>query len=263
MKHDGPISKEEVTSARRAEHRYTDLQPVRKDFYPATAELIKATRASRDSSRGVDDFVLAMYIENLNRIQASATDILSVRLSKIARLAVINAFRMDVPIESLTDEERVFFERVKALAKDMKDEFERECGAKTYSSQKLETFVPQTQEPPRPAETAEPPAETVPEAPAELFEVDPDLQDGVIGDEPMDIPPDEMDAIPPDPEPAEEEEPDMGEKMILVRILEDIPTFCGYDDHNYNLHQEDVALIPEIFAKMLISGNQAVEIKPS
>jgi len=262
MKHDGPISKEEVTSARRAEHRYTELQPVRKDFYGATAELIKATRASRDSSRGVDDFVLAMYIENLNRIQASATDILNVRLSKIARLAVINAFRVDVTIESLTDEERTFFERVKALAKDMKDEFERDCGAKTYSSQKLETFIPQTQEPAKP-ETAEPPAEAVPEPPADLFEVDPDMQDGVIEDEPMDIPPDEMDAFPTDPEPAVDEEPEIGEKMIPVRILMDIPTFCGYDDHNYNLHQGDVVSLPEIFARMLISGEQAVEIRPS
>jgi len=261
MKQDTRMTKEEITSTRRAEYHYTELQPVRKDFYASTSALIRNTRAERDKARGVDDFALAMYIGNLNRIQSSANEIMRARLSKIARLAVMSAFKQDVPVDHLTPEEREYFERVKALAKDMLDNFERDCGIKTYSPQKMEAF---TEPAPAPApsvpETAGPAPEPVSEpAPEEIFE-DPDLLDGGLMDD-GDIPADDMDVMPPEPEPVAAEEPqEPANGLMAIRILEDLPPFDGFD-RTYNLHREEVAFIPEMFARLLVSNGQAVPVK--
>lgn len=47
---------------------------------------------------------------------------------------------------------------------------------------------------------------------------------------------------------------------ILVRVLKDIPTFVGIDERNYTLAKEDVATVPAVNAKALISKNAAVQI---
>ena len=208
----------------------------------------------------MDDFALAMYIGNLNRIQSSATEIMRARLVKISRLAIMSAFKNEVAIDHLTPEERQFFERIKALAKDMLDDFERDCGIKTYSARNIDTFAEPPKEPaPTVPVTAAPEPEPVPmpAAEEEAFE-DPDLLDGGLMDD-GDIPADELDMMPPEPEmhdpPAE---PATG--LMAIRILEDLPPICGVD-RTYELHREEVAFIPEVFAKLLVSSGQAVPVK--
>ena len=268
MAQGGRTTKEEVTSARRAEARYTQLQPVRKDFYAATADLVRRTRADRDKAQGGDDFALSMLIANLNSIQSSATDVLKMRLSKIARMAVASAFKTDVPLDDLTAEEHEYFERVRALAKDMLNSFERECGMKTYSPQKIDVYTaPQTAPdvpvtapsvpvtaPSSVPETAPGPS---PEVPAEEMFEDPDMLDGGLMDD-GDIPVDDFDAVPPEPKP-EFEEPE--NRYITVRMFEDFPQFVGPDDRNYTLHREDVANLPEAVANILISSGKCAAVK--
>ncbi len=268
MKTNGRITKEEVTSTRRAESRYTELQPVRRDFYDSTSDLIRTTRAERDKSRGVDDFALTMYIGNLNRIQSSASEIMRMRQTKVARLAVASAFKTDIVIDNLTPEEREFFEKVKALSKEMLDNFERECGIKTYSPKKIETFtepetaprIPVTSEPPvsEEMETAVP--EDAPPA-DEMFE-DPDILDGELMDD-GDIPADDMETM--QPESVEEVKEAAGPEndLMTIRVLQDVPPFQGYDNRQYALHREDIVCLPVAFANLLIGTGQAVAVKVS
>ncbi|MDH4122667.1 MAG: hypothetical protein OEV21_01070 [Thermoplasmata archaeon] len=50
--------------------------------------------------------------------------------------------------------------------------------------------------------------------------------------------------------------------MILIRVLEDLPTFAGADK-NYQLMKEDVVSLPKNIANILLRNNKAIEIKAS
>lgn len=47
---------------------------------------------------------------------------------------------------------------------------------------------------------------------------------------------------------------------IMVRLLKDIPTFAGFDDRQYTLAKEDVAMVPAVNANALIAKKAAVQI---
>ncbi len=47
---------------------------------------------------------------------------------------------------------------------------------------------------------------------------------------------------------------------IMVRLLKDIPTFAGFDDRQYTLAKEDVAMVPTVNANALIAKKAAVQI---
>ncbi|WP_407281632.1 hypothetical protein V7O61_12245 [Methanolobus sp. WCC1] len=49
----------------------------------------------------------------------------------------------------------------------------------------------------------------------------------------------------------------INKEFVVVRILEDLPTFKAMDNHNYTLHAEDVIVLPALNAKGLIKRNVA------
>ena len=49
----------------------------------------------------------------------------------------------------------------------------------------------------------------------------------------------------------------INKEFVVVRILEDLPTFKAMDNRNYSLHAEDVAVLPALNAKGLIKRNVA------
>lgn len=49
-------------------------------------------------------------------------------------------------------------------------------------------------------------------------------------------------------------------EYIMVRLLINVPTFVGFDDRNYTLTKEDVAMLPGVNAKALIARKAAVQI---
>jgi len=53
---------------------------------------------------------------------------------------------------------------------------------------------------------------------------------------------------------------DISKEYIVVRLLKDIPTFVGADGRNYTLAKEDVAVLPALNARALISRNAAIQI---
>lgn len=53
---------------------------------------------------------------------------------------------------------------------------------------------------------------------------------------------------------------DLSKDYITVRVLRDVPTFVGADEHNYTLGKEDVATVPVVNAMALIGRKAAVKI---
>jgi len=47
---------------------------------------------------------------------------------------------------------------------------------------------------------------------------------------------------------------------IMVRLLTTVPTFVGFDDRNYTLAKEDIAMLPGVNAKALIARKAAVQV---
>lgn len=52
------------------------------------------------------------------------------------------------------------------------------------------------------------------------------------------------------------------QEIILVRILEDLPTFAG-TDKNYHLSKEDIISLPRNIADILVKHNKAIEVRSS
>ncbi|MCZ7356014.1 MAG: hypothetical protein O8C66_08535 [Candidatus Methanoperedens sp.] len=53
---------------------------------------------------------------------------------------------------------------------------------------------------------------------------------------------------------------DISKEYIVVRLLKDIPTFVGVDGRNYTLAKEDIAVLSAVNAKALINRKAAVQI---
>jgi len=60
-------------------------------------------------------------------------------------------------------------------------------------------------------------------------------------------------------EAGKESSAEMAEELVLVRVLEDVPTFSGVDK-DYRLNKEDIISLPKNIAKTLISHGKAVLI---
>ena len=61
------------------------------------------------------------------------------------------------------------------------------------------------------------------------------------------------------PEPAVAEEDDT--RALLVRVLEDLPTFTGLDARNYSLRANDVVHIPLYNARMLLEAGKVERLE--
>ena len=66
----------------------------------------------------------------------------------------------------------------------------------------------------------------------------------------------------PEPEPAAAAPADIDDsKALLVRVLEDLPTFTGLDARNYSLKANDVAHIPLYNARMLLEAGKVERLE--
>jgi DNA replication initiation complex subunit (GINS family) len=66
----------------------------------------------------------------------------------------------------------------------------------------------------------------------------------------------------PEPEPAVAAPADIDDsKALLVRVLEDLPTFTGLDARNYSLKANDVAHIPLYNARMLLEAGKVERLE--
>lgn len=259
---------------------------VRSDLYIATAELFKIQRIECDEELHKDpESIRSENVSNqIIRTKRLFKDIVNIRMDKICKMALRSADRADNKVDGLTKEEKEYYDKILLASQEHSSVINRLYGNASYRIPDVSappvTPVPLVRQstpapPPIPEEIEEEPLDgasevhldTVPEEGVVIIDHDPDLDEPDVD---MNIPDDALDSamragFPPQkpskaPEP---EQKDEEKKLLLLRILADLPTIAG-PDRNYYLHKEDLVRLPELFANVLLNRNlaQKVSISP-
>ena len=261
-KDDGKITYDSLSKIYREEMNSTTLTVIRKDFYISTQEMLSelSKECDRLTRENPDSASYEIVSGKRRKIQNRFKQIVDIRMSKIATLAVLGARGSSNVIDELTTEEKEYYLKVEDLSRTFLKL--SDVRKKEYVSQDI-TKIPEpiVSEPVR--------IESPPEAPlTESVSV----EDIPLSEIPMDDSPDDV-PIPPAEEPMDddvpaedpsdtpvpipEEEALPDDEMMVVRILEDMEPFSGMDDLIYDLKKEDIVRLPSMFAKVLISRGKA------
>ena len=234
-----PMAYEELTSLYRKERSSNSLAELRHDFYPSLAEMISRTQREYEKALSTDPD--SIVCEGLNQRRKKMMDIsqriIDDRMVKIASMALKGGVGYGDSFERLTSEERALYQKI----------------LESFRSHR--SVLPQLRR--REFRIAELPAE--PEPPAVPVDEPPPVVESVmdpVEEVPLDVEEGYREHVEP-VELMEDEEKD----NLVVRILEDLPTFSGpYRD--YTLSKEDVVLMPRTLAEALINRQAAVEVRP-
>ena len=274
----------------RREKSSTQLwEGVRADLYVATAELFKAQRMECDEELRKDpESIRSENVSNqIIRTKRLFKDIVNIRMDKICKMALRGADRADNKVDSLTKEEKEYYDKILLASQEHSSVINRLCGSASYripdvSAPPVKPVAPARQAVPQPEPIMDDPDEeplngsmevhidTVPEDGVVMIDHNPDLDEP---DMDMDIPDDALDSAMQKGFPAPSEklaEPQIQEpeqkaeddKLMLVRILADLPTIAG-PDRNYDLRKEDLVRLPEMFANVLLNRNLALKVSIS
>ncbi len=251
-----PMAYEELTSLYRKERGSNTLAELRRDFYSALAELLSRTQKEyeKELARDPDSIVC----EGLNQRRKKMTDlaqrIIEDRMDKIASMALKGGEGYGNALERLTAEEKELYQRVL-------EDFRGHRGIlpqlrkRDYRIGDLD--VKATPPEPEPLPEAAAPIEGPAQAEETLPAEDPAQAEETL---PAEDPAQAEEPLPAEEAPApllQEEESD----NMVVRILEDLPTFSGpYRD--YSLRKDDVVLMPRSLAEALVSREVAAEVRP-
>ena len=232
----------DVTEAYRREKRSNDITEIRRDFYRAVKGFLDALWKDNQEEMCDDPFSLkALSIsDTMKKVRSKTTQIFEMRAEKILLMALRASSGAVVYLERLTSEEKVLYS-------DALEVLERERRKMLPAGEKSSRSIPSVQAPEVdvPPETltvevttpVEPaPEETVDEVPEPPQPVDlPEVKKAEIGvtDE------------------------DSLDDQVLVRVLEDIPPFAG-PERDYVLNREDVATLPSVIARALVSRGKAL-----
>jgi len=256
-----PLTYEEVTEIYRKEQKTKNVTEIRKDFYPALRDVLIRLWKESEKVMVTDKFsTKAGLLDNqMKKISEKALQIFDFRAEKIMLTALRAAGGTKVETDRLTEEEKMLFEKVFASVKE-----QRGSVLETERVTVVKAMIPSQPEPERSIESSLEGATTSmirrPEVKSE--------------------PSGEMIKSPKDvgfPEGIEEIEETAGktkaqevgkqvqksvEEYLMLRILEDIPSFAG-PDRNYKLSREDIVTLPMSIATTLINKGKAVQLVPS
>lgn len=278
-----PMTFDELSELYRVEMRVASLTPPRKDLFRAMANLLTSLRQEydRQMSKDPDSVMTEGADQRRKKAERLCKDILVIRSRKIAVMAIRGAEGGKNALDTLTEEERAYYDSIVELTRRQLSEVDRLRGKRVTIETRIDEPPPRAQpeaaeeptEVPDATEVREPVPEPVvedekvegpaPEAPAEEpFPFD----DGGF-DEPFDEP---YDDIPdePVPEPVEVRTPETDDGgqdelvPVLIRVLEDLPTFAG-PDRDYSLAREDLVTLPRVLADVLVNSGKATLIKPT
>ena len=274
----------------RREKSSTQLwEGVRADLYVATAELFKAQRMECDEELRKDpESIRSENVSNqIIRTKRLFKDIVNIRMDKICKMALRGADRADNKVDSLTKEEKEYYDKILLASQEHSSVINRLCGSASYripdvSAPPVKPVAQVKQAVPEPEPVMDDPDEeplngsmevhidTVPEDGIVMIDHNPDLDEP---DMEMDIPDDALDSAmqkgfpapsekPVEPQIQDPEQKAEDNKLLLVRILADLPTIAG-PDRNYDLRKEDLVRLPEMFANVLLNRNLALKVSIS
>lgn len=285
---------DDLTEIYRVEKKSGSLMTVRPDLYKAIAVLLKKQREEYDKLLSDDPDSLWLEGANARRKKAVTTskEIVEMRMAKICKMALRGAMGAVNSFESLTPEEKEYYNHVLTASKSHKSIIDHLSGKVRYVNAEI------TAQPPAPPKTDIPipeeatedyyepgdgipvpeediavpsvPAEEIIESGTAPLEAIPEAGEFDLGEPDMerDIPDDGFDKLGHMDDPVKEQTVSDGQKdadsdFVIVRVLQDVDTFAGLGGMNYTLGRENVVRLPSIFANILINGKMAVKITPS
>ncbi|MCZ7403618.1 MAG: hypothetical protein O8C67_01620 [Candidatus Methanoperedens sp.] len=210
------------------EERKSKLVPLENDFYEKVAAQIRELQDEKNRIEDIYGTKYAIIDDELKTARKSIENIIERRIGKIIKEASLRASsrqKEKQDIESMTQEERRFYNRLLELNTEIRRELLDKISKKekqAASSQAAATREIQEKETQKAT-----PIETQPETQIET---------------------------------ALEDKKDISKEYIVVRLLKDIPTFVGVDGRNYTLAKEDIAVLSTVNAKALINRKAAIQI---
>ncbi len=240
------LTYEDVMNVYREEQKRAGLTDVRKDFYQALRRLTDSLTRNFEKETAADPYsvktrTLRKQLENLREL---APRIFDYRAGKVVQMAVRAMGGAKLDLSRLTDEEKAMLDGVTQRTSECRNSiFGQEGRTEVISSAPASPVqVPPT---PKPAVMEEQRSSAiVPIAPAPQAKA-PETQ--------VEAKQEKIE------EATEAKRPKASE--VLLRILEDLPSFAG-PDGTYRLRKEDVVTLPEAIGRTLVKKGKAEEIHP-
>jgi DNA replication initiation complex subunit (GINS family) len=251
------LTYEDVMKVYREEQKRAGLTELRRDFYSSLRQLTERLSLDQERETEADPYsvksrTLRKQVENLNEM---APRIFEFRAGKVVTMAVRAMGGGKVDLSRMTVEEKAMFEEVLQRT--------TECRRSVLGLLEMREVIATVVSPPVPstppgkpvvAEAGSEPPAPAPPPPQPPMEVPVPPRVEMVKSE---IGP----APPPRQEAGARETKTHGTKDVLLRILEDIPSFAG-PGGTYRLHKEDVVTLPEAIGRTLVKKGKAEEIRP-
>ena len=206
------------------EERKSKLVPLENDFYEKVAGQIHDLQDEKNRIEDIYGTKYAIIDDELKTARKSIENIIERRIGKIIKEASLRASsrqKEKQDIESMTEEERRFYNRLLELNTEIRKEL-------------LDKIIKKEKQA----------AGSQAEATLEIHEKETQKETQI--ETPKETPP--------------EDKKDISKEYIVVRLLKDIPTFVGVDGRNYTLAKEDIAVLSTVNAKALINRKAAIQI---
>jgi len=258
------LTYEDVMKAFREEKRSNTITEIRKDFYTTARQLVEQLKRDHERESALDPYSAKArgLGQQINRLTEKTMQIFDFRAEKVTLMAIRAASGGKLDESRLTPEEKALLESVLQRTKASREAIfsSGERGREVIPAPTVAPMpvppVPKTvvQERPPPVQPEGAEAKVAPG----VEEVSPQQpgHDGHGGEQRKLVP-----EPPSTSQPVSERPTEAKGATVLLRILEDIPSFAG-PDSIYKLHKEDVITLPASIGRALIKRGKAEEIAP-
>ncbi|MDY7082687.1 MAG: hypothetical protein SXQ77_09845, partial [Halobacteria archaeon] len=230
------------------ERQGDSLQELKDDFYTETAEYIRRMREKRDN---LDD-PFSDEAQRINDAVSTAQEIGEAiyerRVGKVVKLASLSANGVNVDEGGMTREEREMYEDIVGVI---------ERNHQHVVGEMLKGETESSQESAREKDREERSQNTQSE-PEEIATEKAVTRDG--GETHAQSSESELE---PEPEHNGDGQSESGNDYTTVRVKKNLPEFMGVDGEEYELGEEDVAMIPDENADVLCEKDAAVKLDPA
>lgn len=260
------LTYEDVMKAFREEKRSNTITEIRKDFYTTARQLVEQLKRDHERESALDPYSAKArgLGQQINRLTEKTMQIFDFRAEKITLMAIRAASGGKLDESRLTSEEKALLESVLQRTKASREAI-FSTGEKCREVIPAPTVAPMPVPPVPKTVVQERPPSVQPEG-AEA-KVAPGVKEASPQQPGHDGHGGEQRKLVPEPpststtRPMSERPTDAKGAQVLLRILEDIPSFAG-PDAVYKLHKEDVITLPASIGRALVKRGKAEEITP-
>ncbi len=261
-----PLDYQEVMDIWRKEKDLKSLAELRRDFFPEVKTFVSRLKEEAQAEAAKDPYSTKTRSLNVQvaNVTEKVTQVFEIRMEKILRMAIRGASGGKVENTRMVDEEKAYFEHVFNLTKEIRArEIDPIKGQKELEFQALK--VPegaggdQADQGVASAKAAELGSNPIPMESISKVALVESARQTVIDVPAKAMPPSSIVSQASSPIPEVTEAKQEAKDLLVLRILEDIPSFAG-PFGNYRLRREDVATLPAGIARALIKRGKAIEI---